>query len=141
MPAIVTELFGTKNVGAIYGWLSVSPMLGSFFLSTKVFSYVYDSAMAKQLLPSSSVADQSGILHQTTDDVFCTGGACFANAFWAGALCSLVSGTYFQLTTFRLPDCPYSSCEGTITTRRDFSLGLLPRLFTHTNPSYTWPRD
>ena len=137
----MTELFGTKNVGAIYGWLSVSPMLGSFFLSTKVFSYVYDSAMAKQLLPSSSVADQSGILHQTTDDVFCTGGACFANAFWAGALCSLVSGTYFQLTTFRLPDCPYSSCEGTITTRRDYSLGLLPRLFTHTNPSYTWPRD
>ncbi len=36
--------------------------------------------------------------------------------------------------------CPYiaiySSCEGTITTRRAHSLGLLPRLFTDTDPSY-----
>jgi hypothetical protein len=32
----------------------------------------------------------------------------------------------FPIIKFRLPDCPYSSCEGTITTRRDYYLGLLP---------------
>ena len=47
-------------------------------------------------------------------------------------------GTYFPLTTFRLRDCPYSSCEETNTTRRAHSLCPVPRLFTHTNPSYTW---
>ena len=35
-------------------------------------------------------------------------------------------GAYFPPTTFRLCDCPYSSSEGTITTRRDYSLGLFP---------------
>jgi dynein heavy chain len=30
------------------------------------------------------------------------------------------------ITAFRLCDCPYSSCEGIITTRRAHSLGLLP---------------
>ena len=53
---------------------------------------------------------------------------------WAAAAghlaCSWTEVRPFPLSTFRLPDCPYSSCEGSITTRRAHSLGLLPRLFT-----------
>ena len=36
------------------------------------------------------------------------------------------TGQYFPPTTHRLCDCPYSSCEGTMTIRRDYSLGMLP---------------
>ena len=67
----------------------------------------------------------------------------------SGVFVGQVIGTFFPPTTFRLCDCPYSSCEGTITTRRAHSLGLfthtmeysIPFPISHTNPSYTWPRD
>ena len=62
----------------------------------------------------------------------------------------LGQGAYFPSTTLRLCDCPYSSCEGTITTRKDYSLGLfthtmeysIPFPIPHTNPGYIHgPRD
>ena len=36
------------------------------------------------------------------------------------------TGQYFPPTAQCLCDCPYSSCEGTMTIRRDYSLGMLP---------------
>jgi hypothetical protein len=44
LPTLTAELFGSKHVGAIYGWLSVSPMIGSYVLSTRVFGDAYDEA-------------------------------------------------------------------------------------------------
>ena len=38
------EMFGDDAVGAVYGWLSVSPMIGSYALSTAVFGRMYDAA-------------------------------------------------------------------------------------------------
>ena len=44
VPTMCCEMFGDDAVGAVYGWLSVSPMIGSYALSTAVFGRMYDAA-------------------------------------------------------------------------------------------------
>ena len=46
LPVICAEIFGEKATGAVYGWLSVSPVLGSYVLSVRVFGGLYDRASA-----------------------------------------------------------------------------------------------
>ena len=79
LPTLTTELFGSKHVGAIYGWLCVSPMLGSYVLSTRVFGDAYDEATRRQNAATSETL------------ALCLGGACFRDAFLVGAACALAS--------------------------------------------------
>ena len=80
LPTLTAELFGSKHVGAIYGWLCVSPMLGSYVLSTRVFGDAYDEATRRQNAATSETRVAS-----------CLGGACFRRAFLVGAACALAS--------------------------------------------------
>jgi len=63
-------------------------------------------------------------LHDHTDKELTELGEC---AYDEGGY-FIINGRYGlgPFTKSRLPICPYSSCEGTITTRRAHSLGLLP---------------
>lgn len=47
-PSMSSEIFGAKHAGAVYGGLSVAPMIGSYGLSTGVFGRMYDAAAAAQ---------------------------------------------------------------------------------------------
>ena len=47
-PSMSSEIFGAKHAGAVYGGLSVAPMIGSYALSTGVFGRMYDAAAAAQ---------------------------------------------------------------------------------------------
>ena len=40
-PSMSSEIFGAKHAGAVYGGLSVAPMIGSYGLSTGVFGRMY----------------------------------------------------------------------------------------------------
>jgi hypothetical protein len=84
LPALAAELFGAAHVGAVYGWLCVSPMLGSYVLSTRVFGDWYDDALAKQ---TSGGSDSAG--GEKTQP--CLGGECFRGAFLVGAACAFAS--------------------------------------------------
>ena len=86
LPTLTAELFGSKHVGAIYGWLSVSPMIGSYVLSTRVFGDAYDEATRRQNAAS------------------CLGSACFRNAFLTGAVCALASAA---VTCFLAARCAH----------------------------------
>ena len=87
LPTLTTELFGSKHVGAIYGWLCVSPMLGSYALSTRVFGDWYDDALARQA-PSSGRSTDGGV---SVADRMCLGEECFRGAFLVGAACATAS--------------------------------------------------
>ena len=73
LPVICAEIFGEKATGAVYGWLSVSPVLGSYVLSVRVFGGLYDRASA------AAGAGAGGA---------CVGGGCFREAF---AICAIAS--------------------------------------------------
>ena len=99
LPTIVTELFGQKHVGAIYGWLSVSPMIGSYLLSTQAFGDTYDRELAKQIkkyggdgspATSDDHSNHSNPSMGNQSYVSCMGGECFANAFWIGGACAML---------------------------------------------------
>lgn len=87
LPALAAELFGAAHVGAVYGWLCVSPMLGSYVLSTRVFGDWYDDALAKQ---TSGGSDSAGGGEKTQEKP-CLGGECFRGAFLVGAACAFAS--------------------------------------------------
>ena len=87
LPALAAELFGAAHVGAVYGWLCVSPMLGSYVLSTRVFGDWYDDALAKQ---TSGGSDSAGS-ETTKVETPCLGGECFRGAFLVGAACAFAS--------------------------------------------------
>ena len=87
LPALAAELFGAAHVGAVYGWLCVSPMLGSYVLSTRVFGDWYDDALARQA-PSSGRSTDGGV---SVADRMCLGEECFRGAFLVGAACATAS--------------------------------------------------
>ena len=93
LPTLTAELFGSKHVGAIYGWLSVSPMIGSYVLSTRVFGDAYDEATRRQNDARSSETFAS-----------CLGSACFRNAFLTGAAAALASAA---VTCFLAARCKH----------------------------------
>ena len=99
LPTLTAELFGSKHVGAIYGWLSVSPMIGSYVLSTRVFGDAYDEATRRQNDATSETV------------VSCLGSACFRNAFLTGAAAALASAA---VTCFLAARCKhvYSHLRG-----------------------------
>jgi hypothetical protein len=92
LPTLTAELFGSKHVGAIYGWLSVSPMIGSYVLSTRVFGDAYDEATQRQNDATSATF------------VSCLGSACFRNAFLTGAVSALGSAA---VTCFLAARCKH----------------------------------
>ena len=92
LPTLTAELFGSKHVGAIYGWLSVSPMIGSYVLSTRVFGDAYDEATRRQNDATSETVAS------------CLGSACFRNAFLTGAVSALASAA---VTCFLAARCKH----------------------------------
>jgi hypothetical protein len=92
LPTLTAELFGSKHVGAIYGWLSVSPMIGSYVLSTRVFGDAYDEATQRQNDATSATF------------VSCLGSACFRNAFLTGAVSASASAA---VTCFLAARCKH----------------------------------
>jgi hypothetical protein len=104
LPTLTAELFGSKHVGAIYGWLSVSPMIGSYVLSTRVFGDAYDEATRRQ--------------NDATSATFasCLGSACFRNAFLTGAVCASASAA---VTCFLAARCKhvYAHLRGKLPSR------------------------
>ena len=91
LPALAAELFGAAHVGAVYGWLCVSPMLGSYVLSTRVFGDWYDDALAKQTSGGSDGGSAGTRKNEKTQPVPCLGGECFRGAFLVGAACAFAS--------------------------------------------------
>lgn len=81
VPTMCCEMFGDDAVGAVYGWLSVSPMIGSYALSTAVFGRMYDAA--------DPIAAAGGNA--------CVGARCFAGAF---VVCAAASGAAVALTAW-----------------------------------------
>ena len=73
VPTMCCEMFGDDAVGAVYGWLSVSPMIGSYALSTAVFGRMYDAADPRAAAGGNA----------------CVGARCFAGAF---VVCAAASG-------------------------------------------------
>ena len=59
-PSMSSEIFGAKHAGAVYGGLSVAPMIGSYALSTGVFGRMYDAAAAAQAAAAASGASDLG---------------------------------------------------------------------------------
>jgi hypothetical protein len=104
LPTLTAELFGSKHVGAIYGWLSVSPMIGSYVLSTRVFGDAYDEATQRQNDATSATF------------VSCLGSACFRNAFLTGAVAALASAA---VTCFLAARCKhvYAHLRGKLPSR------------------------
>ena len=59
-PSMSSEIFGSKHAGAVYGGLSVAPMIGSYALSTGVFGRMYDAAAAAQAASAGGGSDSGG---------------------------------------------------------------------------------
>ena len=78
-PVVVTELFGEKHSGAIYGAVGTSPAVGSFFLNTLMAGRVYDAHA--RMPPPTPAGDPQGAT--------CTGKACFRLTFQACSGASL----------------------------------------------------
>ena len=81
LPILCAEVFGDDAIGAVYGWLSVSPMLGSYALSTAVFGRMYDAAD-----PNAAAQGEA-----------CVGAMCFAGAF---VVCAAASAASVALTAW-----------------------------------------
>jgi hypothetical protein len=81
LPILCAEVFGDDAIGAVYGWLSVSPMLGSYALSTAVFGRMYDAAD-----PNAAARGEA-----------CIGARCFAGAF---VVCAAASAASVALTAW-----------------------------------------
>ena len=81
LPILCAEVFGDDAIGAVYGWLSVSPMLGSYALSTAVFGRMYDAAD-----PNAAARGEA-----------CVGARCFAGAF---VVCAAASAASVALTAW-----------------------------------------
>ena len=79
-PVVVTELFGERHSGAIYGAVGTSPAVGSFFLNTLMAGRVYD-AHARMAPPSPEGDAPSAAT--------CTGKTCFRLTFQACSGASL----------------------------------------------------
>ncbi len=59
-PSMSSEIFGAKHAGAVYGGLSVAPMIGSYALSTGVFGRMYDAAAAAQAAAAGGASEIGG---------------------------------------------------------------------------------
>ena len=111
LPTLTAELFGSKHVGAIYGWLSVSPMIGSYVLSTRVFGDAYDEAARRQNAEVAGGAHGANDARSSETFASCLGSACFRNAFLTGAAAALASAA---VTCFLAARCKhvYSHLRG-----------------------------
>jgi hypothetical protein len=111
LPTLTAELFGSKHVGAIYGWLSVSPMIGSYVLSARVFGDAYDEAARRQNAEVAGGAHGADDARSSETFASCLGSACFRNAFLTGAAAALASAA---VTCFLAARCKhvYSHLRG-----------------------------
>ena len=73
-PSMSSEIFGAKHAGAVYGGLSVAPMIGSYGLSTGVFGRMYDAAAAAQAAAASGSSDLGGASDPSTGNSTVPGG-------------------------------------------------------------------
>jgi hypothetical protein len=76
LPSACAEIFGPTHLGAVYGGLSLSPMIGSYVLSTVVFGRAYDAAEAR---------DGGG------EGGECRGAGCFCAAMMTCVACCVAS--------------------------------------------------
>ncbi|KAG6516237.1 protein NUCLEAR FUSION DEFECTIVE 4-like [Zingiber officinale] len=69
VPAAASELFGLKNFGALYNFLTVANPAGSLIFSGLIASSIYDSEAEKQA--------GGGRLHNPDEALKCRGAVCF----------------------------------------------------------------
>mmetsp|Transcript_10100 Transcript_10100/g.18220 ORF Transcript_10100/g.18220 Transcript_10100/m.18220 type:complete len:153 (+) Transcript_10100:1765-2223(+) len=72
MPAVVSEMFGTRFFATIYSSICTSPGAGSFLLATLLTSYIYEGKAAAH-----------------GEGATCVGADCFRGAFFLMGLMSL----------------------------------------------------
>jgi len=60
LPSACSEIFGPDHIGAVYGGLSLSPMLGSYVLSTRVFGSLYDAAYVAATTAAAASTHRAG---------------------------------------------------------------------------------
>ncbi|KMZ66107.1 Nodulin-like / Major Facilitator Superfamily protein [Zostera marina] len=76
VPASASELFGLRNFGALYNFLTIANPAGSLLFSGIVASYIYDSEAEKQaggFRPSSVL----GLFLTSDEPLVCMGRSCF----------------------------------------------------------------
>ncbi|XP_010913012.3 protein NUCLEAR FUSION DEFECTIVE 4-like isoform X1 [Elaeis guineensis] len=82
VPAAASELFGLKNFGALYNFLTVANPAGSLIFSGLIASGIYDYEAGKQAhMHNSSASLLQSLLHdvsfQVEEPLKCKGGICF----------------------------------------------------------------
>ena len=94
-PSMSSEIFGAKHAGAVYGGLSVAPMIGSYGLSTGVFGRMYDAAAAAQAAAAGVGSDlstgNSTVPPGGGDASACVGPDCFSGAMGVCAAFALAA--------------------------------------------------
>ena len=91
LPSACAEIFGPDHIGGLYGGLSLSPMLGSFVMSTKVFGHLYDLAVAAAAAGSDEGLNAAAHDAAAAAKVSCDGPACFKRAMFICALTAMGS--------------------------------------------------
>lgn len=101
MPAVASELFGLKNFGTMYNWLTITNPAGSYLLSVCVAGYLYDLEAEKELgglviITAPTAASSPAPIPSPPMSLQCNGGHCFRTTFYimAGAcLLAVVAST------------------------------------------------
>ncbi|CAL9190288.1 unnamed protein product [Musa hybrid cultivar] len=75
VPAAASELFGLKNFGALYNFLTVANPAGSLIFSGLITSVIYDDEAAKQA--QGNINSLRGALLGVDEPLKCTGTICF----------------------------------------------------------------
>jgi hypothetical protein len=99
-PSMSSEIFGAEHAGAVYGGLSVAPMIGSYALSTGVFGRMYDAAADAQAAaaaaeaahtPGLSAGNSTASSGTGSGAEDCLGAGCFVDAMGICAAFALVA--------------------------------------------------
>eukprot|EP01126_Amoeba_proteus_P067107 TRINITY_DN9840_c0_g1_i5.p1 TRINITY_DN9840_c0_g1~~TRINITY_DN9840_c0_g1_i5.p1 ORF type:complete len:504 (+),score=51.42 TRINITY_DN9840_c0_g1_i5:230-1741(+) len=101
LPVMISEVYGVDHFGAIWGVLSVSPALGSYFFSTLIAGKLLDHF---KLSSSICVAtDSTSSCHE-----LCYGSSCFSYTYFISAGASLIALILAVLLKWRLVRGPLS---------------------------------
>ena len=99
-PSMSSEIFGAEHAGAVYGGLSVAPMIGSYALSTGVFGRMYDAAADAEAAAAAAAAAHTPGLSAGNSTASsgtgsgvgdCLGAGCFVDAMGICAAFALVA--------------------------------------------------
>lgn len=77
VPASASELFGLRNFGALYNFLTIANPAGSLLFSGVVASYIYDSEAEKQAGVGFRPSSVLGLFLTSDEPLVCMGRSCF----------------------------------------------------------------